>query len=316
MTTQAPTQIKFNLDTFADLSLEEWIGDWNAVGFTDLSEAELNVFMSLFAYIGAPIDPETGENCDLDENDVLLLKTKNTVIDRVYGPNLHQHPTDPDQLVLKVGANYFTVVQEKQEFLLGGLTGSLNWGEIKKIKIKVDGADKEVSFQPCTISFIPTDPSAEDIEYVFDVRIDLEKEPTQAKVVKDLRKDGPLSHYLKKPSSGGGGGNAVKFKDLWIGEFAVRNIKELPENEWGVPFLIDMFDPNNEEHPEVVTAWAQGGVKRVLDSGRFTYEDGMPLTVAITAIRPEGDKTYVDCALRKRWPKGYDPNDLPFDIPF
>ena len=289
--------ITFDADTFSSLTMEEFTGQWNPVGIEDLSDTEQSIFFSLLSYLPSP---RTNDG-EVEQDNILLAKAgKGGILNRIYGPCLF---SDGEEIVLKFGANEFVVNQEKTEFKCGVLVGDLEFvGDIRDVTIKANHEEKKASVQNCVCKFLP-EGSDEDIEFVVGVRTDANKNPVGATIKKHLRKknDNNLAEFLAPiPQGGGGNGNTIKMRDMKVGEYSLEKISELPEGKYGVPFILHTASG--------MDIWAQGNAQKSLRGG-FRM-NGEPVTLQISDIRKsaDGSKTYVDCALRKRYPRVQEPS--------
>lgn len=283
--------IKFSKEDFSSLSFVEFPGKWNAVGLSDLSIAEQSILINLMALLPNPIDAE-----EVDNDDLLLVKAEKGMLKEIYGPSIFQG--EKEGLVFKLGGNEFPVTQEGNEFRCGQLVGELQFAD-KEIVYKDRSGDEEIEypFYPCTCVFYNDEDEA-----VYRVRfaVDPVADPKPAKIKALCRKGESVAHFLNPvPVKGQGGGEAIKMRDMEVGEWAISDIKALPAGQYGPSWILELEDGRS--------VWAQGLVKTAL-AGGYERKPGQPLTLAITRIQPSSNgKVYVDCALRQRPPKGGEP---------
>lgn len=285
------TTITFDRDEFPGITLLEFERDWTDLTVDDLDADEAEIITNFMALLPEPINEEFSET-------VLVAFSQDGVLERLYGPAIFRASEDDDSLVLRMGGNLYPVEHvEGNKFAIKvpdtktgemkvSLDGELISGEAKTTKIKIDGEETEVEFNPISISFLPSDG---DTDYQINCIIALEAQPTSGAVRRALKKGESLGQFLKTPPSGNGG--AMSMKDMEIGEYNVEAI-ESTETQYGTSYILTLEGGDR--------VWSAGNVTRLLSNG-WKMPAGKPICLEISAInRGKNGKLYPRCALRLR----------------
>lgn len=279
------TTITFDRDEFPGVTLLEFEKDWTDLTVDDLDADEAEIITNFMALLPEPLNEEFSET-------VLVAFSQDGVLERLYGPAIFRASEDDDSLVLRMGGNLYPVKHvEGNKFAIKqgdkvSLDGELISGESKTAKIKIDGEETEVEFNPISISFLPSDG---DTDYQINCIIDLESQPTSGAVRRALKKGESLGQFLKTPPSGNGG--AMSMKDMEIGEYNVEAI-ESTETQYGTGYILTLEGGDR--------VWSAGNVTRILQTG-WQIPKGKSCCLEISAItKSKNGKSYPRCALRLR----------------
>lgn len=113
--------VVFNGDQFSSLSTGEFAQQWENIKLESLWEEEQKIVSDFLTLAKGDSDIE------LNLNNVLLVKTNEGMLERVYGPSIFRESEDGDGLILKVGANSFPVEIKNERLVVGYLTGRFTW---------------------------------------------------------------------------------------------------------------------------------------------------------------------------------------------
>ena len=283
------TTYTFDRDEFPGVTLLEFERDWTDLKLTDLDDDEMQIVTNFMAFLPESLNEEFSET-------VLVAFSQDGVLERLYGPAIFRASEDDDSLVLRMGGNLYPVEQlEGNKFAIKqkgkiSLDGELISGEAKTAKIKIDGEETEVEFNPTSISFLP---SEGDTDYQISCILDLQAQPTSGAIRRALKKGDSLGQFLVTPPSGNGG--AMPMTEIEVGEYNVLEIEET-ETQYGTSYILTL-----ENGDRVWSAGSAVNSSKALIKGGWQHSDKTPVCLELTAFnKGKNGKLYPRCALRRR----------------
>lgn len=272
--------ITFDDSSLTSLMFLDYGQTWTFVGYEQLEEDEQVLISRFLGYL-----PQIEEEINLDK--LLLVKAdEHHALDRVYGPTIYRREKN---IILKVGDNEFPVKQDGNELVCGELRGSIDFdGDERSVKIKKDGKEEQYKVQNCFVSFVVMTEGATDNNiYQCAIRTAPESNPIKASVIVALRQKKNVAQFFAEPAAQGTG--AVKMRDM------AEGVYKLVGSE---PYVGD-YDPTHIiETEDGVKFWAQGMIKKALDSGKQIPDHFNELTITSKDKSADGSKTYVNMKLR------------------
>lgn len=279
--------IDFSESVFSSLIFKDYAKQWETIGLTELDKTEQELFSRFLSYL---------PTIEFDESDLLLVKTSDEGLDKIYGPTIYRQD---NKIVLKVGANLYPVTQKGEELTCGQLQGSIDFtGDERQIKIQVNGKETKCMVQDCSVGFVCVAKGSNDQNlYQVAIRTAPETNPIMSNIRVALKQKRNFAQFLAEPATGNGG--ALKLRDLEIDiPYTLVSSKPFSGN-YGDTYLVECEDGTK--------IWAQGLLLKALDSGKIIPDDFNELTVTSKEKSADGSKTYVKIKLRK-----YSEGKLPF----
>lgn len=213
---------------------------------------------------------------ELEEDEILLVKAENGLLQRVYGPCVFR---GEQGLILKLGANIFPVEMKGRDFLCGELQGDIEADP-------TSNTDYPVSYLRLT----STEPK---LDWLITVR--LAEGITASDVKQALRGGEEILGFFLPPPGQGEGGSTLKMQELGEGEFEVERVEQVTTKKEREAWVIHLKDGRQ--------CWARGKTDIALKNG-WQPDPSKPLTLRVANIQQQGNKTFLDCAFRYRMPVG------------
>jgi hypothetical protein len=299
--------ITFSNEDFPSLADNEYLSEWNQIGFSDLREGEQALLQQFLAYT---------DIAEIDFENLLLVKAADGgFFKNVYGPSVFQREGG---LIVKVGGNELPMAEEKDAkgainlFRIGTLTGTIAFADepieidldvVDPITNKKTGEKAKINYFPARIDFMPEDGT--EIEYRIRVSFQITTEPSPSKVRAAMKRGDSIAKFLREPGQGGGGGDAGKMQELGNGEFPVESYRAVETNQYGTRYIIKLVDGRE--------VWSRGNCDMQLkdELSRSSVDralaEGKPVTLTTANIKIGSDgKCRMDCALRLRAPRSAD----------